>query len=279
MDSLGDFFAYDHLAYRPLADLGWRVDEVSWRKRDVCWDDYEVVVIRTPWDYQSDPDQFIQVLQAIDQSRARLENSLEVVLWNINKSYLRDLEARDVTIVPTLWPSPLTADDLNAAFAQFGVDQIVAKPMVGANADDTFWLRRDSPGTALGAVEATFSGRPALVQPFVQSVVEEGEYSLFYFGGVYSHSVLKRPKPGDFRVQEEHGATIRTAAPQPDVLAAGGKAIAAIEHETLYARVDLVRLSDGRPAVMELELIEPSLYFPYDAASADRFARALNDLS
>jgi hypothetical protein len=278
MDSLEDFFAYDHLTYGPLAQLGWEVDEISWRNENARWDDYDLVVIRSPWDYQSDPERFVKVLQKIDRSAARLENNLQVVLWNINKTYLRDLESQGVKIVPTLWLSPLTRDCLEQAFAEFRVDQIVVKPTVGANADDTFWLRADASSREFEVVEKTFAGRSSLVQPFVHSVVDEGEFSLFYFGSVYSHCVLKRPKSGDFRVQEEHGATIRTTEPQRDLLVAGNKAITAIEEDTLYARVDLVRLPDGRPAVMELELIEPSLYFNYDAESPVRFARALNSL-
>jgi hypothetical protein len=278
MDSLEDFFAYDQLACRPLAQLGWQVDEVSWRKEDVRWDDYEIVVIRSPWDYQSDPAEFINVLKKIDQSRARLENNLQTVLWNIDKTYLRDLQSRGVTIVPTMWLSAVTREGLEQAFTQFRVDQIVVKPTVGANADDTFWLRAGVTCDQLDTVENTFSQRSALVQPFVQSVVDEGEYSLFYFGSAYSHCILKSPKSGDFRVQEEHGAKIRSCEPQRDLLVAGDLAIAAIEQDTLYARVDLVRLPDGRPAVMELELIEPSLYFSFDDDSPGRFAQALNKL-
>jgi hypothetical protein len=278
MDSLEDFFAYDQLTYRPLARLGWEVDEISWRNEDARWDDYDLVVIRSPWDYQSDPERFVKVLRKIDRSEARLENNLQVVLWNINKTYLRDLESRGVTIVPTLWLSPLTRDGLEQAFAEFRVDQIVVKPTVGANADDAFWLRAGASSREFEVVEKTFAGRSSLMQPFVKSIVDEGEFSLFYFGSVYSHCVLKSPKSGDFRVQEEHGGTIRPTEPQHDLLVAGNKAITAIVEDTLYARVDLVRLTDGRPAVMELELIEPSLYFNYDAESPDRFARALNSL-
>jgi hypothetical protein len=278
MDSLEDFFAYDHMAHRPLAQLGWQVDDVSWRREDVCWDDYEIVVIRSPWDYQSDPQKFIDVLKEIDRSRARLENSLQTVLWNIDKTYLRDLESRGVTIVPATWCSPLTSQGLEKAFTEFRVDQIVVKPTVGANADDTFWLRSDSADDQFDRVVKTFVQRSALVQPFMQSVIDEGEYSLFYFGNAYSHCILKSPKSGDFRVQEEHGGAIRSYEPQQDLLVAGRRAIEAIEQDTLYARVDLVRLPDGRPAVMELELIEPSLYFPFDAGSPSRFAQALNEL-
>ncbi len=278
MDSLENFYAYDELAVEPLSHVGWEVDHISWRRADVCWDDYDLVVIRSPWDYQSAPGRFLGVLRQIDRSRARLENNLRVVNWNINKTYLRDLETRGVTIVPTAWPSSLNRQSIHRAFTGFGVDQMVVKPTVGANADDAFWLHNDASDAEYDAVVKVFTGRPTMVQPFIDSIRDPGEYSLFYFGSVYSHSILKSPKAGDFRVQEEHGSSIRAAQPPSDLLDAGHRAIAAIEEPTLYARVDLVRLADGRPAVMELELIEPSLYFSFDADSPWRFAQALDNL-
>ena len=114
-----------------------------------------------------------------------------------------------------------------------------------------------------------------MVQPFVRSIVAHGEYSLFYFGGGYSHAVLKTPAAGDFRVQEEHGGTIRAISPDSAIHRVGDQAIEAIAETLLYARVDIVTLDDGRPAVIELELIEPSLYFPFEEESPARFADAL----
>ncbi|MEM7517795.1 MAG: hypothetical protein AAF368_12845 [Planctomycetota bacterium] len=120
--------------------------------------------------------------------------------------------------------------------------------------------------------------RPYLAQPFMPSVLEEGEYSLFFFGGEYSHTVLKTPASGDFRVQEEHGGLIRGVEPEPGQVEAAGRVLDAVEHDLLYARVDLVRdaaaMADERWRLMEIELIEPSLYFPYAEGSAERFARA-----
>ena len=112
------------------------------------------------------------------------------------------------------------------------------------------------------------------------AVVAEGEFSVFAFGGDVSHAILKTPASGDIRVQEEHGGVIRAVVPEPSLLDLTERALAAVPHDTplLYARVDAVRLSTGAWAVMELELIEPSLYFPYAEGSAARFAAALDRL-
>ncbi len=270
------FVIYDRLAHEPLRRLGWHVEEVPWRREGVDWDRYEVVVIRSPWDYHHDPDAFLTVLEAIDRSAARLENALPVVRWNLDKTYLRDLDARGIPIVPTVWGDGLSEGDAACLFDRVGADEVVIKPIVGANADDTFWLRRGGEPEAVAAAETAFGGRRFMAQPFVRSVVAEGEFSLFYFGGAYSHAILKTPKPADFRVQEEHGGRIRAVEPEPALRERADAAAAAVEPEPLYARADLVRMPDGNFAVIELELIEPSLYFSYDATSPARFAEVLD---
>ena len=268
MDSTQAFVTYDHLLHEPLAECGWQVDEIPWRA-DADWDAYEVVVVRSPWDYQDDPKHFWQVLETIDRSAARLENPLALVRWNLRKTYLRELETRGLPIVPTRWLEHLVPGDLSALFEALG-DEIVVKPVVGANADDTFRLTRDAD---FAEVAATFADRACMVQPFVQAVVDEGEFSLFYFGETYSHAILKTPSRGDFRVQEEHGGAIRAVEPETALRTVSDAVFAALSPRPLYARTDFVRLATGF-ALMEVELIEPSLYFPYDPASPARFADA-----
>ena len=275
MDSLEGFVAYDHLAVEPLARRGFCVEDISWRRKNVSWGDYELVVIRSPWDYQQDPHAFLAVLEQIHASCAKLQNDLQIVRWNIHKTYLRDLRDRGVHIVPTLWLDRLDSDTLPHLFREFDSQRIVVKPVVGANADDTFLIDSDPAAAAYLAALTTFSQRELMVQPFVESVVTAGEYSLFYFGDQYSHSILKTPKSRDFRVQEEHGGMIRSVQPEEDLIAAATRVMRVLDVATLYARVDLVRLPDGGPAVMELELIEPSLYLPFDPRAPERFADAI----
>lgn len=272
-DRLDGFVTYDALAVEPLGALGWAVEFVPWRSA-TDWDRFDAVVIRSPWDYQDSPDAFLAVLETIERSGNRLENGLDVVRWNLHKGYLRDLEARGVRVVPTVWGKGLTADGLAALAEAWGPAGGVIKPVVGANADGVVRLRPDDGGRPLAL--ATYGERPYLAQPFVPSVVEEGEFSVFAFGGAVSHAVLKTPTSGDFRVQEEHGGTIRAAQPEPALLALTDTALSAVGRDLLYARVDAVRMPDGGFALMELELIEPSLYFPYAPGSAERFAYALD---
>lgn len=275
MDSLAEFVSYDELVADCLKARGIQVDNVSWRSRTVKWNDYEMVIIRSPWDYQQAADDFITVLESIDASEAVLWNPLEVVRWNVRKTYLQELQDRGITIVPTQFVQSPTVSQMRGMFEVFASDQIVIKPVVGANANDTFWLRQDSSAAELQQIEALYSRRLALLQPFIPSVTEYGETSLVFLDGEYSHSVLKTPQTGDFRVQEEHGSRIQAIVPNPALIEFSQRVLAPIPQRTLYARVDLVELPNGQPAVMELELIEPSLYLSYDVDSAARFADAI----
>ena len=272
MDDLSAFEVYDREAVAPLAARGWTVEEIPWR-RAADWHAFDAVVVRSPWDYQDEPEAFFDVLVEIDR-QTRLENPLEVMRWNLRKTYLRDLEAAGVPIVPTIWAEALTPDTLSAAAQRWG--EVVAKPQVSANADGTFRLKPDP--TSWSDAVSTLAGRPVMVQPFLSSVVEEGEWSVFAFGGAVSHAILKTPGAGDFRVQEEHGGTVRAVEPTAALRALTRDALAAVPYPDplLYARVDAVRLADGSLAIIELELIEPSLYFPWGHGSAERFAEALD---
>ncbi len=275
MDSLEGFVSSDALVADCLVARGVAVDTVSWRSRSVQWDDYDMVIIRSPWDYQQAVDEFLTVLEAIDASTAVLWNPIDVVRWNVRKTYLQELHDRGITIVPTQFVRSPTESQIRSMFEMFESNQIVIKPVVGANANDTFWLRPDSPASDLEQIELLYSGRLALLQPFIPSVIEYGETSLVFFDGEYSHSVLKTPKAGDFRVQEEHGSRIQPIAPDPALIDFSQRALETIPQRTLYGRVDLVTLPNGQPAVMELELIEPSLYLTYDSDSAARLADAI----
>lgn len=277
MDCLDGFVAYDELAKPPLIERGWTVLDVSWRAPHADWDAFEAVIVRTPWDYHTDSAAFLQCVDAIERSSAHLLNPADVIRWNIDKRYLRDLQQHRLQIVPTRWIESPRREDFEHAQVLFDTEAIVIKPITGAGALDTFRLPRGMRVT--DGLISLYQNRSAMLQPFLPSIVEQGEWSLFYFAAGYSHTVLKIPAPGDFRVQEEYGSRLEAVTPAEDLrrLAdATMRTIQTIVSPTLYARVDLVRLPNQLPAIMELELIEPSLYFPYDPHSPERFAEAID---
>jgi glutathione synthase/RimK-type ligase-like ATP-grasp enzyme len=273
----GDFVIDDDLAHAPLARRGWQVDTVPWNRPGVDWRRYDLVAIRSTWDYQHQADAFLSTLAAIEASGARLENPLEIVRWNMRKTYLRDLAARGVPVVPTIWRDGLRHGELDALFEKAQSEEAVIKPVMSGNAQGAWRLDRASVKSHAAEIEAYYADRTLMLQPFEPAILSEGEFSLLYFNGEFSHGILKVPKPGDFRVQEEHGSEIRSITPEPALLAAGKAAIDAIGRKLLYARADLVRHGDGF-RVMELELVEPALYLRMDPRAPDRFADAVVSL-
>ncbi|MDZ7682468.1 MAG: hypothetical protein U5J63_12335 [Fodinibius sp.] len=125
MDNLDEFECYDHLLFEPLQERGWAVEEVSWRNSSINWNRFDVVVIRSAWDYQQAPTAFLDTLRDIDESRAHLENSLPLVEWNIDKTYLRDLQQKGVEVVPSRWFSTFEEKLLTSSFDDFGTDEII----------------------------------------------------------------------------------------------------------------------------------------------------------
>lgn len=265
---------HDVLTYAPLAERGWTVEPVEWRREGVVWGEFAAVVIRSTWDYQNDPQAFLQRLTEIEASGTLLLNRLAHVRWNLDKRYLADLASCGVPIVPTQWLVSPTRTDVEHTMAALGADRAVIKPSISASAQDTFVLAAGESWPA-GVLDC-YDGRWCLVQPFVTSIAEEGEVSLFYFDGALGHAIRKTPAAGDFRTQEEFGAehiAIDAATALRDVAEAALRACG--EPTPLYARLDLVRMADTW-VLMELELIEPSLYLRLHPPSAVRFAEALD---
>ncbi len=272
MDSLENYVSDDELAIPFLNELGWQVETISWRDSAVDWNDFECVIIRTTWDYQKSPDEFLEVLRKIDASKARLENPLKIVEWNLSKQYLRELEANGIKIVPTIWDE-MTVDEtsFNRWLEHFQTDEIIIKPIISATAEFTYRVQNFTED-----LTETFANKAFMIQPFMPKIVTEGEFSLFYFGRNYSHTILKTPKVKDFRVQEEHGGIITQVAPSDNLLQLAQKIFEQISDELLYARIDFVRDENDNFCLMELELIEPALYLRMDKNAPKRFAKSID---
>lgn len=276
-DNLENFFTYDKLLFEPLKNIGWIAEEISWRNENVNWNDYNSVIVRSTWDYQNDSEKFLNVLENINNSLALLENNLDLMKWNMNKKYLFDLEKKGIRIVETIWEKNFSTDAALEYFDILKSNEIIIKPNISANADNTFRLTKEKLFEKLGELIKIFSDREFMVQPFMQNIVDEGEYSLFFFNGEFSHCVLKKPKEKDFRVQEEHGGKFKSVVPTEKQISIGKNIIDKLAVLPLYGRTDFVRTSDNDFALMELELIEPSLYFNMDTESPARFVRAFNE--
>jgi glutathione synthase/RimK-type ligase-like ATP-grasp enzyme len=230
--------------------------------------DHDLVLPLMAWGYHQLPEQWLELLDELEGHRVL--NPVSVLRWNTDKAYLLDLAAKGVPVVPTLSFDALTQDDVATARAAFGSADLVIKPPVSGGADGTFLLRNNAPAPP----EAL--GLRTLAQPMMPAITSEGEYSLLYFGGQFSHAILKTPQNGDFRVQAQFGGTDVTVTPDPAALAVAAAALAATPEPVAYARVDMVRDGEGGFALMELELIEPYLWLDRAPDGGRGFVAALS---
>ena len=257
----------------PLARRGIHVDTVPWRRAGIDWSRYELVVIRSTWDYQHHAEEFLRALEAIAE-RTRLENPSEIARWNLRKTYLMELASKGIETVPTFWREGLHRGELAPLFGELRSEEAVIKPVLSGTAQGAWRLDAQRVREHADEIESYYAKRPLMLQPFERGIVTEGEFSMMYFNGAYSHSVLKVPRRGDFRVQEEHGSSVSHVEPEPALLAAGDAAIAAIGRRLLYARADFVRSGESF-RLMELELVEPAIFLRTEPGAAERFAVAV----
>jgi hypothetical protein len=268
--------ADDQLLVGALHQRGVRAEAAVWSDPDVNWGSYDAIVVRSCWDYFHRPTEFFAWLARLEAQGAPLLNGVDVVRWNADKRYLRDLEARGVSVVPTHWIARGQQTSLAEIRRETGWSELVVKPAISGSAHETW---RSSPTTEADDARLsrmTVSG-DVLVQPLVERIAEHGEWSIVFIDGAYSHAVLKRPRAGEFRVQIEHGGTFAPAEPPAEVLRQAAVALGAAptrDAPSLYARVDGC-VVDGVFVLMELELIEPVLFLATSSGAADRLALAL----
>ena len=234
------------------------------------------MIIRSTWDYWNDVESFLDVLWHIDRA-TRLANPLDFVHWNLAKTYMRDLEQNGVPIVPTEWVDQIDARKFYSCLERLDTDETVIKPVVGANGQDAFRILPGDPPERLEMIFDRFRNRPCMVQRFMPCILSEGEFSLFFFNDEFSHATLRTPAESEFRSQEERGASVRLIEADKLLLQRGREAQATMQPPPLYARIDFVRDDEGDFRVMEMELIEPSLYLRMDPEAPMRFAHAIDD--
>jgi glutathione synthase/RimK-type ligase-like ATP-grasp enzyme len=266
-----DRFLLDALLVR-----GATVDERSWSDGSTRWEEYDGVIVRSCWDYFHRPAEFHDWLDELEQRQTCVFNHTATLRWNADKRYLRDLDACGVPVIPTHWIDRGGTASLDDVRERTGWSELVVKPAVSGGAHRTW---RASPGEPAHdeRLSAMSADGTVLVQPLVDEIERDGEWSLIFFDGAFSHAVIKRPRSGDFRVQKEHGGTVEAVMPSASIIDDAARAIAAAhapDGAPLYARVDGC-VVDGRLMLMELELLEPELFLRMDPSAADRLASAL----
>ncbi|TDD69988.1 hypothetical protein E1293_35160 [Actinomadura darangshiensis] len=253
-----------------LASLGVGAEAVSW-DAEVDWSRYDLVVIRSTWDYTARRDEFV----AWAESLPRVLNPAGVVRWNTDKRYLRELAEAGVPIVPTLWDP----DDIPSGWPEY-----VVKPAVSIGSRDTArWGPGEEDAARAHLRSLRDAGRTVMVQPYLRAVDTAGETALVFCEGEYSHAGRKAQilsagagVQGPVRDDPARGQVTASTATEAE-LALAGRALSAVPggEDLLYARVDMIPGPDGAPLLIELELTEPNLYLQHDPGSPDRFAKAI----
>jgi glutathione synthase/RimK-type ligase-like ATP-grasp enzyme len=272
----------DQLLIGALDVHGVRASPTVWDDPSVDWSAFDAVVIRSCWDYHLRNDAFFAWIDRVSTLGVPIWNPPAMLRWNSRKTYLHDLTIAGVRTVPTLW---LAGDgarrsdmSLDKIMTESGSHVAVVKPVVSASAHDTYKVTQDDAranATEHDARLREIAERDgAMVQPFIPQIAQNGEWSLLFFGGVFSHAVLKRAAPGDFRVQREFGGTHELVTPTPRVLGQAEDALRAAPGESVYARVDGYLLDEDF-ILTELELLEPSLFLEVHPEAPARFAAAL----
>ncbi len=226
----------------------------AWDDPSIEWNAFDLAVLRSPWNYIERLDDFLE-WATLASAQTRLLNPVEVVRWNTHKGYLRDLAYQGVPVVPTAWVGADEAVDLAEIMADRGWHDVVAKPVVGAGSFLTDRITDPTSAPVRDFWRRLLANGEVMVQPYLKSVEDYGERSVIWIDGDFTHAIRKSPRLGDAPEQVSDALAIAD-----DERRLAEEIIADLDPELLYARIDLIRDSEGQPLLAELELVEPSLF-------------------
>jgi len=249
MSKLRPAFAAEDMSFEPIL----------WTDAPDLAAQYDAMLPLMVWDYVHGKKRPFLNAMAKTAQKTKLLNSYETIEWNSDKKYLDELAKKGAPVISTLSVDRVTETGVNRAFETLKTDHLIIKPRIGAAA----WRQASFKKGEAFPKKSDLPPDAALIQPFQDSVEKEGEYSLLFFGGQFSHGLIKRPKTGDYRIQSLYGGTEESYKPTPSQLSVAKRILDVLDFNPIYARVDLLRGRDGNLKLIELELIEPYLYLPH----------------
>jgi glutathione synthase/RimK-type ligase-like ATP-grasp enzyme len=256
---------------------GLKVDITYWDNPSYEWQQTKSVLFRTVWDYFERFDEFWEWLEQV-KTKTRLINSYELIKWNIDKHYLRDLKNNDIQVVPTYFADRGNNISLQEIANLNDWKHIVIKPAISASAFNTYKITNDEIEQKEQLFHELLQTHDMLVQPFFPTISELGEASLMVFGGKFTHAILKKAKAGDFRVQDDFGGTVHDYNPTQEEIKFAEKVFQSCTSLPIYGRVDIVWDSNKHIYLSELEIIEPELWIRNMPESANKIAEAVNKI-
>lgn len=266
----------DNLLREALERQGSKVERKSWSDPDFDWSQTRAVIFRTTWDYFDRFTEWQDWLERVSD-QTRLINPVDMVRWNMDKHYLRDLERQGINIPETRYIEVGQHTTLASLHQETGWAETILKPCVAGSARHTYRLDHERLAEHEHIFQQLISKEAMMLQPFQHNVISQGEVSLMVMGGTCTHAVIKTAKAGDFRVQDNFGGSVRLYEPNKEEMTFAERAVAACASLPAYARVDIIRDNNDQLALIEIELIEPELWFRLRPEAADTLAEFLKN--
>jgi glutathione synthase/RimK-type ligase-like ATP-grasp enzyme len=268
-----------------LGKRGIDANIVRWEDPDIDWSDADLVISRTTSSYLFDLENFFRWTEKVEETTT-LWNSSRVMKWNHHKRYIMELQEKGIPVPETILIHQNTGKPFKKILDEIPWADFVLKPCIGAGSCGLKRFQKDShdlethylnlnrygfqieyPG--LGSLD--FTPCDTLVQPYLPEVIDNGEASLIYYGGKFSHSVIKKVKQGDYRAHPDWGAEVLLYDPTVEEIEVGHRVLDAVGHPVHFARLDMIP-SDNGPYVIEIELIDPMMFFNHQPETADNYA-------
>jgi len=273
----------DRLVLEALQRLGLNTIRKSWDDPDFDWSSTKYALFRTTWDYFDRYQEFSKWLESAS-NQTKFINPKDLIYWNIDKHYLKDLSDAGVNIPKTIFIEKGTQTTLRDTIKDahdnqgFMDDIFILKPCVSGAARHTYKILKEDIPKYEAIFQELIGEEAMMLQEFQENIVKEGEISMMVFNGKFTHAVLKIAKPGDFRVQDDFGGTVHDYIPSKEQIAFAEKAAQAALELPIYARVDIFKDNDGEWALAELEIFEPELWFRLHPEAANILAKNIKEI-
>lgn len=256
---------------------GWKTHDAAWDDENIDWAAFDAIIIRATWDYIQKPDAYTAWVRRTAAQNPRFFNPADAVLWNIEKTYLRNLADGGIATIPSFWMTrgQNAMDGLDDFLDRISEhDDFLVKPTIGCGGSGIEKISRAVLAqNGIGCCAEILKKSGAIIQPFIPEI-DKGEWSLVYFGGAFSHAILKIPAHGAYKCQKQHGGTIQARTAPPHIRHFSDTVMAAIPHDLLYARIDILDTRNG-PYLVEVEINEPGLFESFHPAAGENLATAL----
>ncbi|WP_316734410.1 hypothetical protein [Pedobacter aquatilis] len=257
-----------------LKEKGLNIEMVIWNDEKINWENYQLAILKSPWDYFDLYEDFKIWLNLLEEKNIRLLNPIDVIRWNADKHYLKDIEAAGLNITPSIFITDGEEINLNAFFEKFNTDKLIVKPCVSGGAKNTFKVTLDNVEEINQKLRLLIQKEDFIIQPFLPEILENGEWSFIFFNDIYSHTLVKKAKQGDFRVQPAHGGSVHVQNPDKALIEIAAEYVKLFAKNCLYARVDGTFVNN-QFLLMELELIEPFLFLNTSNQNYENYYNAL----